>query len=749
MLIILLKLTIETSEQKNHFQGNTMQVKLELKNCYGINKLSRKIDLTKTDDDNGVNSLYAANGTLKTSLAKIFKDIESGNKSTDLIFPDRITTRNIQINESAIEADQVMVIDSYNESYSSQQLSSLLVDENLKQQYDTALKEVDDKRGTLIRAISKISGKQAKNVPEIICVAFNKPETNLLELLTELLQKDQPDYSHYRDFKHDDLFNPKVIDLIATDSFNQDLAEYVSTYEKLINESSVLSKTFNHQRAGDVSKNLSESGFFTASHSVNLTIEGEKQEVASKEQLNELLQDEQNKVLQSPELKEKFSKVDRKLKTKDTQAFRDFITEHQELLPEYQSISSLKQKLIIGYLQSQQSLWVDLVDTYKQNKDIVEAITIKARQQKTTWETVVDTFNKRFSVPFKLSIGNQDEVILNSAAPAIKFEFNDGRGDTKQINETSLIEALSQGEKRALYILNILFEIEIRKQITHPILIVIDDIADSFDYKNKYAIVEYLRDISNIENFHLLLLTHNFDFHRIVSSRLGAKRQNRLMAIKSTEIINIIQEKYQNDVFKAWKQNLDTNEIYMLASIPFARNIAEYCGHEKHFNTLTSLLHLKPDTREIKISDIQAIYRDVFTDLSGITLPNGDKCIIDEIIRQSDVLVEANNESPELECKVILAMAIRLKAEDLMITRIKDPDFVKSITSNQTRALFDRYVQAFPKEETAISLLDQVNLMTPENIHLNSFMYEPILDMSALRLYQLYSEVSRLTDLQS
>jgi len=34
--------------------------------------------------------------------------------------------------------------------------------------------------------------------------------------------------------------------------------------------------------------------------------------------------------------------------------------------------------------------------------------------------------------------------------------------------------------------------------------------------------------------------------------------------------------------------------------------------------------------------------------------------------------------------------------------------------------------------------------MTPENIHLNSFMYEPILDMSAQHLYQLYTKVEAL-----
>ena len=35
-------------------------------------------------------------------------------------------------------------------------------------------------------------------------------------------------------------------------------------------------------------------------------------------------------------------------------------------------------------------------------------------------------------------------------------------------------------------------------------------------------------------------------------------------------------------------------------------------------------------------------------------------------------------------------------------------------------------------------------LMTPENIHLNAFMYEPILDMSDEHLKKLYGEISGL-----
>jgi hypothetical protein len=726
-----------------------MKIELDLENCYGINQLTKEFDLAKSDDNVGVCSLYAPNGTLKTSLAKTFKDIEANIKTTDSIFIDRQTKRDIKVDGQPIVQGQVLVIDSYDESYSSKQLSTLLVNESLKRNYDEALKEVDDKRTLLVKELAKSSGKQSKSVPELICDAFNRPIKDLLELLTELLNQDHPNFSGLNEFKYGDLFNPKVIELASTDSFGVELAEYVDTYEKLITESTVLSKIFNHQKADVVSKSLADTGFFTASHSVNILIHGLKEEVISKERLDEILQEEQDKVFKNPELKEKFSKVDKKLTTKDTQSFRDLIAEHQELLPEYKNVQTFKQKVVIGYLQAHRSAWEDLVTSYQLNQQKVKGIVDQARQQETIWKKVTDTFNERFAVPFELHIENQEEVILNDAAPTMQFSFNDGRGDSQLVNHDTLIATLSQGEKRALYILNILFEIEVRRNAGFPILIVIDDIADSFDYKNKYAIVEYLRDIAKIQHFYILLLTHNFDFHRIIGSRIiGSKnsisRARRLLASKTLTSIQLNPEKYQNDVFNTWKRGMHQNDLYMLASIPFARNLAEYCGHKVHYEKLTSLLHLKSDSMNVTVGDLQAIYRGIFADKASLTLPDLTLSVINKVFQKSDDLSHAAHESPDLECKVIVAMAIRLKAEEFMIAKISDQTFVDGIDSNQTRALFDKFVEMFPSEILTIRLLDQVNLMTPENIHLNSFMYEPILDMSAHRLYELYNELKQI-----
>ena len=43
-----------------------------------------------------------------------------------------------------------------------------------------------------------------------------------------------------------------------------------------------------------------------------------------------------------------------------------------------------------------------------------------------------------------------------------------------------------------------------------------------------------------------------------------------------------------------------------------------------------------------------------------------------------------------------------------------------------------------------MSILDIVAMITPENIHLNSFMFEPILDMSSKKLYEVYQNVKAL-----
>lgn len=96
--------------------------------------------------------------------------------------------------------------------------------------------------------------------------------------------------------------------------------------------------------------------------------------------------------------------------------------------------------------------------------------------------------------------------------------ITDEGGET-DISEDALIKVLSMGERRALYLVNVIFEVRRRMKDQLETLVVVDDIADSFDYNNKYVIIQYLQDIIKNNMMKIIIMTHNFDFFRTVESR--------------------------------------------------------------------------------------------------------------------------------------------------------------------------------------------------------------------------------------
>ena len=91
---------------------------------------------------------------------------------------------------------------------------------------------------------------------------------------------------------------------------------------------------------------------------------------------------------------------------------------------------------------------------------------------------------------------------MKSDVESIDFVFKEGNEERVHETKDELLKILSTGEQRALYILNIIFEVEAREKEDHETILVIDDIVDSFDYKNKYAIIEYLKYMSEINKFY-------------------------------------------------------------------------------------------------------------------------------------------------------------------------------------------------------------------------------------------------------
>ena len=190
----------------------------------------------------------------------------------------------------------------------------------------------------------------------------------------------------------------------------------------------------------------------------------------------------------------------------------------------------------------------------------------------------------------------------------------------------------------------------------------------------------------------------------------------------------------------------------IITAIPFIRNIIEYSNsmEDENYIKLTSLLHIKKDTFDITIKDLEDIFEKSVTFSEKLNISSGreNEKVYDLIIKTAKNIVKSGESSIDLDGKIILSMAIRLLAERFMISEISVVDKSGNILeeiykqNNQTGKLLGQYKKLCPDQHDNILLMNKVSLMSSENIHINSFMFEPIIDMSIKSLVDLFGRVS-------
>lgn len=272
------------------------------------------------------------------------------------------------------------------------------------------------------------------------------------------------------------------------------------------------------------------------------------------------------------------------------------------------------------------------------------------------------------------------------------FQFEEG-GDSTSVERDDLLAVLSNGEKKALYILNVLFEMETRKAAGRETLFIIDDLADSFDYKTKYAIIQYLKEMAEHADFKLILLTHNFDFFRTLLSRRVVSYKRCFMAQKGESKVVLDQAAHVNNPFiHGIKKKCFSNGIQRVASIPFVRNILEYTKGEDDpdYLTLTSLLHWKQNSSSITNADLDRIFHDTFRGQENATWGAPGSSALELVLAQADLALAAP-EGVNFEHKIVLSIATRILSEQYMVTEFADPPFTDGITTNQADALLHAF----------------------------------------------------------
>lgn len=430
-------------------------------------------------------------------------------------------------------------------------------------------------------------------------------------------------------------------------------------------------------------------------------------------------------------------------------ALKSILEVHPEWIIELFDFEEFRKKVWIGHLAKPElkPLLDEFNLVYQEKKTELESILAEAEKEQERWKNIVNLYNDRFDVPFSVSIENQRDVILKQEAAKLCFTYKEDEGVAIVKDKKELVNILSRGEKRAFYILQLLFELEARKDAAFTSIIVFDDIADSFDYQNKYAIIEYIKDLSEqfAGKFVLLVMTHNFDFYRTVASRIPKDRQRFWMALRDDHgNVNLEQGRYVKNLFVNAFIGHDNNDKVFISMIPFVRNLVEYTKGEDDpdYLKLTYCMHQKPQTPDITEREVVNILKD-YTQNKGMKRAPTDNKIYELILKTADTI--ATEQTPNLvliENKIVLSLAIRHLAEKYMHDKLiaAGKSEADLICSGAQTGVWSCLFKATLPNDTHKDIIERVNMMTPEVIHLNSFMFEPLIDLSLNHLLSLYNK---------
>ena len=719
-------------------------ISIDFENCFGIGKLAHEFDF----DASNSYLIYAPNGTMKTSFAKTIDLIGKNDKKNQP--RDQVHNKNskfsILCDGEDIDPNKILVVNAEDNSFdATHKLTTFIASKELKERYDEIYSDLNNAKFDLLKKLKGIS--QSSDCEGEYAGTFNEGQNDsFLETLSKHVHELEDEPTKIS-FKYNSVFDTKnnVKNFLTK---NEALLDgYIENYNEILSNSKLFkltdSNNFGTYQAGEIIKSIEDNSYFDAGHKFVLE---DGTEIKNSQELKQLFQEELERVLEDKKLKESFEKVDKAIgNNAELRAFKSVIENDNSLLVSLKDYNGFKKKVWTSYLSEIKTNAIDLTKLYDDRKKELLEIMEEAKKEVSLWKEIIKKFNARFHVPFEISIANQPDVILKQQSAALQFIYNDKHEEPATQTKENLLKVLSKGEQRAYFILQFLFEIESRQDADEITLLVFDDVADSFDYKNKYAIIEYIRDLHKSDKFKSLILTHNFDFYRTIASRLTLHKFSYMATRDDERCVKIKEGLYMNDLFKEYLKNHNESKIF-ISLIAFVRNLIEYTDSSKADDCvlLTKCLHQKNGSDAITLAEIFDVFKSRIKKLSKEEIGlDGNEKIQNFIFLTADAIAEEENINEILlENKIVLSVACRLKTEQYLIKNLPDLDFEK-IRAFQTRVLSTKYNEAYPESDNR-EIIEKVNLMTPENIHINSFMYEPLIDMSVYHLIDLYKEVNSL-----
>ncbi len=680
-----------------------------IENWYGIKKLMKPELINKNT------VLYAPNGVMKSSFADGIRNVVDGENPRD-VFSDIDGIFELEFNGVSITNDnntkgQLNAIvfggsDIKSEIYSNPEISKLLLSQTLKSEYEAELKKSKNIRSEIKNIISVDIAGENKYVKSTVSLLIDvSNEGKEIESMLDFIE------SIYDDVIDNDLtgisfktvFGENGIKILSTPELTEKITKYNEVVKKGFDEN--FSKGFTFDNLLKINSALVQNKFYDAGHTINLLDKKYNQD-----ELNKYIEEVKKNVFGSDEVKQIYDEIKKIDSVKKNDEVKELINNNQWVLSYINDMDKFKQKYVNTKAKPVKDKLLELKKELIETQKKIEEIFIKAKSEKTHWDKVFELYNKRFyNKNFKLEIENiKDQVLGINTDVIVSKKLK--QEDIEITNEIE--ERLSSGEKRAIYILSLIYEIELAKISGDNFCIVLDDIVDSFDYKNKYSMIEYLKDLANNPKIQLIIMTHNFDFYR--SCRLSLKNiDSKLLAYEKNGIVELIDarnEEFETMVFlKNWRSQ--QKEKSVIGLVPLIRNLVEISegSRTSNYALLCHFLHYDNDTDSLTLGNLQTIFNNYQINIPS-NLQNSNYVLTLNMV--ANEIINNGVREDKLIDKIVLGIFIRVASDKLLynIYLRENGGNKPSIQSgNWTQGLYDLVKDKIDENEKLYIVLPQLS----------------------------------------
>lgn len=699
----------------------------KVENAFGIKSLHLNLE---NDKKMYQELIYSKNGSFKTSFSNTLYNLSNG--TLENVF-DRLTDEKAILDISILENgkeiknfDNRFVVFSREiyEQHSkllsdySSELETLTIDKKNSEYINELLTEETIEIKLQIDNYLKGTGLNF----EILLDMFSNLEDGyldrIIQLLNTIINHEAQDISEINIKK----IYQKAYDIVDQSEFQSKISNYIQVLENKIN-AQLFDKNFNENNCLQFINNVDKAKYLSETKSRGLFLKDKV--YYDIDEVKKIFEEEIKKISKDPEIIEQSKEITKLMGTaKESEFLKESIQKNPLLVKQ---LSAGRKNILLSYLKSSSidyNYWLEVVK--KARKELNNVLKI-AQDKQTNFERAIEIYKNRFHPIFDIKIVNKAESMLGIKTPTITFYHN--RYCEIPVSETKLSQILSSGEKTTLNILKFIVEYENCKKY-HP-FIILDDIVETFDYSNRYAFMEYINDLVNLD-VPTIVMTHNFEFYRTVSKRIPKLRKS----VASANSNGVVDIQTNNRINKNMENVLKCSNIYdFFCAIPYLREIKTILLEDT--KTLDSCLHYKENTSKLQIKDILLQFPS--NAIKSLKIDEND-IYMEKLFEIADSL--SGFDDFDIVKKTILSLSCRLLIERKIIAN--NFNLLTNINTNQTAQLLDLYGEKlFPNVK---KYLEAVQLSTPEFIHANAFMYEPLIDINGKYLFELYNQIKKIPD---